>query len=53
MPGEIKYWIVKDEDGLWSVRVVSCGGTGVIAKAESLPTCLRRAATKLAKLGVK
>ena len=53
MPGEIKYWITKDDDGFWAVRVVSGRATGIIARDKSLPTCLRKAATKLAKLGVK
>ncbi|KKL48119.1 hypothetical protein LCGC14_2328750 [marine sediment metagenome] len=50
MSGEIKYWIVKGEDGLWSVKYPR---SGYIARDKSLPTCLRRAATKLTKLGVK
>ena len=50
MPGEIKFWVTKDGEGVWSVRLPT---TGVVAKSKSLPTCLRRAATKLTKLGVK
>ena len=50
MPGEIKYWIARELCGTWTVRLPA---GGYIAKDKSLPTCLRRAATKLAKLGVK
>ena len=50
MPGEIKYWVVLKRDGLWKFCIPK---SGIVATDKSLPTCLRRAATKLAKLGVK
>ena len=53
MPGEIKLLIIKDENGLWYARLPKILSSGYIAVAATLPTCLRRAATKLTKLGVK
>ncbi len=50
MPGGIMYWIVLDQYGKWTYRLPM---GGIIARDKSLPTCLRKAATKLAKLGVR
>lgn len=47
MPAEVKLMVMLDEDKMWSVRLPR---GGYIAKDKSLPTCLRKAATKLAKL---
>ncbi len=47
MPREVKLIITKDEQMLWKVELPK---GGFIARDKNLPTCLRKAATKLSKL---